>query len=198
MRADARAKRAAIVAAARELVASSGGDVPLTDVAKRAGVGIGTLYRHFPDRADLLEAVVLDMRAAILALVETHVGRVAEGTWDDWADFVEELAAEEPGAIVPEVATRLVLEGRSDLVELRAGAVAALESVLSQARRLGHVGPEVTAVRFMLGMATVTRSLPMVGVPGEDASDPEFFDVDGLRRWLVQVYLRGLTPTDRE
>lgn len=50
----------ALLAAARELFAERGPDVPLDDVARRAGVGNATLYRHFPTRSDLLVAVYAD------------------------------------------------------------------------------------------------------------------------------------------
>jgi AcrR family transcriptional regulator len=56
-RADAARNFDAILVAARELFAERGSDVLLADVAKRAGVGVATLYRHFPTREDLAEAV---------------------------------------------------------------------------------------------------------------------------------------------
>src|SRR2546428_2051712 len=56
-RADARRNYDALVAAARAVFAEDGTSAPLEDVAERAGVGIGTLYRHFPTRQALLEAV---------------------------------------------------------------------------------------------------------------------------------------------
>jgi AcrR family transcriptional regulator len=57
MRADARRNYEALMAAARELFLEQGPDAPLDEVAKRAGVGAGTLYRHFPTRNDLISAV---------------------------------------------------------------------------------------------------------------------------------------------
>jgi AcrR family transcriptional regulator len=59
-RADARRNYESLVAAALALFTEEGTSAPLEDVAKRAGVGIGTLYRHFPTRQALLEAVYLD------------------------------------------------------------------------------------------------------------------------------------------
>ena len=56
-RADAARNFDAIIEAARELFATQGADVLLGDIAKKAGVGIATLYRHFPTREDLAEAV---------------------------------------------------------------------------------------------------------------------------------------------
>jgi AcrR family transcriptional regulator len=59
-RADARANNDKLVAAARALFTEKGTSAPLEEVAERAGVGIGTLYRHFPTRHALLEAVYVD------------------------------------------------------------------------------------------------------------------------------------------
>jgi AcrR family transcriptional regulator len=59
-RADARANHAKLVAAARALFTEKGTSAPLEEVAERAGVGIGTLYRHFPARQALLEAAYVD------------------------------------------------------------------------------------------------------------------------------------------
>jgi AcrR family transcriptional regulator len=59
-RADARANHDKLVAAARALFTDKGTSAPLEEVAERAGVGIGTLYRHFPARQALLEAVYVD------------------------------------------------------------------------------------------------------------------------------------------
>jgi AcrR family transcriptional regulator len=59
-RADARANHDKLVAAARALFTEKGTSAPLEEVAERAGVGIGTLYRHFPTRQALLEAAYVD------------------------------------------------------------------------------------------------------------------------------------------
>ena len=59
-RADARANHDKLVAAARALFTEKGTSAPLEEVADRAGVGIGTLYRHFPTRQALLEAAYID------------------------------------------------------------------------------------------------------------------------------------------
>jgi AcrR family transcriptional regulator len=56
-RADARRNEAALLDAAAAAFVASGVNVPVREIAKRAGVGIGTIYRHFPTRADLIVAV---------------------------------------------------------------------------------------------------------------------------------------------
>ncbi|MEV4351788.1 TetR/AcrR family transcriptional regulator [Actinoplanes sp. NPDC049596] len=59
-RADARRNFDALLAAARDAFAENGTDASLEDIARRAGVGIGTLYRNFPTRQDLFEAVYVE------------------------------------------------------------------------------------------------------------------------------------------
>src|SRR3984957_240905 len=59
-RADAVRNRQLLLAAAADAFAAGGADVPLEDIARNAGVGIGTLYRHFPTREALVEAAFLD------------------------------------------------------------------------------------------------------------------------------------------
>ena len=64
LRADAADNRARIIAAARAIIADAG-DVKLNAVARQAGVGQGTLYRHFPTREDLLAEVYRDRKSAV-------------------------------------------------------------------------------------------------------------------------------------
>jgi AcrR family transcriptional regulator len=60
MRADAQRNYASLLKAARAAVSERGADISLEDIARSAGVAIGTLYRHFPTRQDLLEALFVD------------------------------------------------------------------------------------------------------------------------------------------
>lgn len=95
MRADARRNYERIVATARDAFLEHGVDVPLDDIAKRAGVGAGTLYRHFPNRDALVEAVYreeitqladtayrlrdeLPVEEALFAWMREQVGWIAE------------------------------------------------------------------------------------------------------------------------
>jgi len=65
LRADARQNHARLINAATVAFAEKGADAPLEDIAKRAGVGIGTLYRHFPTRLDLQAAVFRSQVGAV-------------------------------------------------------------------------------------------------------------------------------------
>src|SRR5438105_926111 len=64
-RSDASRNMARLLATARALVAEAGSEVALDEIARRAGVGNATLYRHFPTRADLLAAVYADEVASL-------------------------------------------------------------------------------------------------------------------------------------
>src|ERR1700744_3487694 len=86
LRADAAGNRARIIPAAREAVAS-GSEVKLNAIARQAGVGQGTLYRHFPTREDLLAEVyredVDELVAAAPALLAEHPPLTAPALWFD-------------------------------------------------------------------------------------------------------------------
>ena len=85
MRADAQRNYASLLNTARVAVSERGADIVLEDIAKSAGVAIGTLYRHFPTRQDLLEAVFLDetneLRAHAEALANAAVPLDALISW---------------------------------------------------------------------------------------------------------------------
>ncbi len=87
MRADARRNHDRLIGEARRSFAEHGTDASLEDIARRAGVGIGTLYRHFPNRDALMNAVFQDAlcslldRSRELAAAEARAGR----WWTGWA-----------------------------------------------------------------------------------------------------------------
>jgi AcrR family transcriptional regulator len=85
LRADARQNRARLISAATAAFAEKGADAPLEDIARRAGVGIGTLYRHFPKRLDLQAAVfrtqVRDVCEQGDALLATDAPQQAFAAW---------------------------------------------------------------------------------------------------------------------
>jgi AcrR family transcriptional regulator len=108
LRADARRNRDALLAVAVEALSHSEGDVPLESIAKQAGVGIGTLYRHFPTREALVEAAY-----------RHEVDRLC-------AAAAELLVTMPPDAALREWMQRFV-----DYVATKRGMAAALQSVVS-------------------------------------------------------------------
>src|SRR5271170_4375950 len=85
LRADARQNHARLIAAATAAFAEKGADAPLEDIARRAGLGIGTLYRHFPTRLDLQAAVFRSQVGKVCgegdALIETLPPEQAFSGW---------------------------------------------------------------------------------------------------------------------
>jgi AcrR family transcriptional regulator len=89
LRRDARRNRQRLVESARDLFAEVGIDVPVEEITQRAGVGMGTLYRHFPTKEELIDAVLEDAFAEVVALAE-HAA-VAENAWVGLSGFLERV-----------------------------------------------------------------------------------------------------------
>jgi AcrR family transcriptional regulator len=90
-RIDAQRNHERIVAAARSVLAESGADARVEDIAHRAGVGIGTLYRHFPDKDALTDAVLDDAFGEIVALAEAALEE--PDAWEAFAGFLRRTIA---------------------------------------------------------------------------------------------------------
>jgi AcrR family transcriptional regulator len=90
MRADARRNYDKVIAAAREAFAQGGASTSLEEIARRAGVGIGTLYRHFPNRQALLEAVYVDEVDALCGSVRDLDGLPP---WDALVAWLQRFVA---------------------------------------------------------------------------------------------------------
>jgi AcrR family transcriptional regulator len=95
LRADAARNRDRLIGAAAELFADRGVDVPLEEVAKRAGVSIGTLYNHFPNRGALLEAVLPEPLAEIRRLAQESLDK--PDAWSGFTALLEGMFAIQAG-----------------------------------------------------------------------------------------------------
>jgi AcrR family transcriptional regulator len=94
MRADAQRNRAKILAAAQGVFAELGAEASTEEVARRAGVAIGTVFRHFPTKNDLLTALMKDLLAEVVGEVETLVteGDPATALFTFFENLVERAA----------------------------------------------------------------------------------------------------------
>ena len=91
LRVDAERNRQRIVAAARELFAEVGLEVPIEEIARRAGVGVGTLYRRYPTRADLIAAA---FEPKIAAYAEAARKALSDpDPWRGFCGYVEQICA---------------------------------------------------------------------------------------------------------
>src|SRR3954470_17871367 len=86
LRADARRNREAVVAAAKKLFADQGLDAQMPDVAKAAKVGVGTVYRHFPTKEDLIAALAAERFERLAE--KAREGIAAEDPWEGLCEFI--------------------------------------------------------------------------------------------------------------
>jgi AcrR family transcriptional regulator len=105
MRADARRNRESILAAARELFASSSPEVQIDDVARLAGVGVGTVYRHFPDKHALMGALVRERFALFNERFRVALEEGGDAPFDSLADALRDNAA----SVAGDAATRFAM-----------------------------------------------------------------------------------------
>jgi AcrR family transcriptional regulator len=158
MRADARRNYERLVAAAREVFAAEGGGASMEAVARKAEVGVGTLYRHFPKRIDLVEAVYMVDVEEVVAAAEEAVATLEP--WPAVVAFLEAFVryAQSKRTFLNEL--REAFEEHPDLkLSSRERLDAATELVISRAQNAG-------VVRADLAGADVTQLLgPMCTSP---------------------------------
>jgi len=150
--------RAALLAAAREVFGSAGTDAPLSAVAKRAGVGQGSLYRHFPDRLDLVVAVFEEQVVAVEELAATSGADLA-----DLLGLVTRNAVDSVG-FVDLVRSRVPADAR--IVALGERVAAALGTRLAGATGSGAVPAGTTSDDLLLAVAMMAGGLSQA--EGED------------------------------
>jgi len=100
LRSDARRNHQQILAAARDLFVERGPSAPLEDIARRAGVGIGTLYRRFSDRETLMRAVVLDALVETVEIAE-RAGREEANAMDALVRYMHAALDLRVSAVIP-------------------------------------------------------------------------------------------------
>jgi AcrR family transcriptional regulator len=114
LRSDARRNRERLIATARRLFSARGVDVPVEDITQDAGVGMGTLYRHFPTKEDLIDAVLEHAFEEYLALADAGLER--EDAWVGLEVFLDgALAAHGANRGLAEVAGHRVTAMRRRL-----------------------------------------------------------------------------------
>ncbi|OMI88291.1 TetR family transcriptional regulator [Streptomyces sp. M1013] len=157
-RRDARRNRELLLEAAHEVFTEQGLDAPLDVIARRAGVGNATLYRHFPTRAALVDAVFRDSLTGTM-----DAGERARKAPDAWAGLTAYL----------EVVFRTLAadRGSNDLMTTHLRGVESLEAVhghnrrtvdalLSRLRDEGTVRSDVTTEDVLFGLAALGRAVP--------------------------------------
>jgi AcrR family transcriptional regulator len=178
MRADAQRNRARVLEAAEAVFAAEGLSVPVDVIAEKAGVGVGTLYRHFPTKEKLFEAIVIDRIETLAADARCRVN--AEDAGAAFFGFLDHM--------VTETASKrdliLALAGAGVEFEVAAADVkaelkATLGELLERAQRAGAVRADVTGevVLSLIGGTCMAADRPSNALP----ADMLAIICDGLR-----------------
>lgn len=196
MRADAARNRERVLAAAREVFGEFGPDARMEEISRRAGVGVGTLYRHFSTKEALLDALVSERLAEL-----TEAAEAALRDPDSWAAFrgvmwrMVETAVEDRvllKAFTPPTAPSVPrpMEGEGDLAgpPVPRGLLDLMGRLLRRAQDDGEVREDVTAADLPLMFSGVM--VMALEAPRKDWEDEPW-------RRYVAVLLDGLRQTSR-
>jgi AcrR family transcriptional regulator len=160
-RADARRNYEKVLAAAREAFAVGGESTALEEIARRAGVGIGTLYRHFPNRQALLEALYVD---EVEEVCRSAAEADTEDPWGALNGWVERLIGYigTKQALAHELLN--YLDRDAELFKIcRTSLFEAGEPLLRRAQEAGVVRSDVTigeVIQMVIGIAKIPNSDP--------------------------------------
>jgi AcrR family transcriptional regulator len=160
-RADARRNYEKVLAAAREAFAEGGESTALEEIARRAGVGIGTLYRHFPSRQALLEALYVDEVEEMCRSAAQLGGSDPWEALNGWFErFIAYIGTKH--ALAAELLN--YLDKDAPLFQVcRTSLFEAGEPLLKSAQEAGAVRPDVTigeVIQMVVGIAKIPASDP--------------------------------------
>ncbi|MGP3926679.1 TetR/AcrR family transcriptional regulator [Streptomyces sp. 8N616] len=181
LRRDAQRNRELLIAAARQVFAEQGLAAPLDDIARRAGVGNATLYRRFPTRQDLIEAVFGESLAATRQAGEE--ARLAADAWSGLTRYLERIfegLADDRGA--NDLLTTGI-RGVPSLDALHPHNRETIGILIARAQEQGTVRADVVAEDLLFTLAALGKV-----VPASVAVAP-----DAWRRYLA-LFLDGLRP----
>ncbi|MEU4035180.1 helix-turn-helix domain-containing protein [Streptomyces collinus] len=170
-RKDAARNYDALLAAAREAFAEHGAEASLEDIARRAGVGIGTLYRNFPTRRDLFESVYADDVNALCAAALELADREP---WEALTAWLDRFA----GYMVTKRAVREALNDESDIfIACRDSMYAAGGPLLERAQRAGAARADMDFGDLLRMVAGITATA---------------FETDAQRDRVLSIALDGV------
>jgi AcrR family transcriptional regulator len=158
LRADARRNRERIMSSGRELFASHGPQAQMDEIAAHAGVGIGTVYRHFPTKEALLTAMVRERFHEF-----AEIARRAEGIADP-LDALESVMRSSGEAVEGDMGFQLAMMGSDELewegIEQEKAALAeVLTRIISRAIAAGVVRDDYTFEDFGMVMCGITSTM---------------------------------------
>jgi AcrR family transcriptional regulator len=183
MRADARRNRERVLAAAEAVFSQLGLRAPIEEVARRAGVGVGTVCRHFPTKQALVEAVLEAMYESLARDAQDALERSDPG--DAFRTFFTSLSEFQARhrALAEQMATEIALPASAE--PLRTALRASISELVTRAQNAG-------AIRADIGPADVSMLFSGVAHATALAGDLQ----PALRERYVAVILDGLRPLE--
>jgi AcrR family transcriptional regulator len=157
LRADARRNRERIVKAARAVFADQGIDAQIDDVARRAKVGVGTVYRHFPTKEALLEALVHERFEEIAGYAREALER--EDAWEGFCELIWRAA--ERNAVDRAFCEVVAGTDQSRVVE-ETGLAGSTEELMRRAKAQGRMRADASVMDveiMMCGAGSVMRTI---------------------------------------
>jgi AcrR family transcriptional regulator len=161
LRADARRNREQIIQAARDLFIRIGTDVPMEDIAKAAGVGVGTLYRRFPDREELIKAVSMDNFGRLLEIAR-HIEHNEPDAAKALNDLLHSSLELKLGITISSVSPRAfdAIQGSAELIAKRDEIMTIATRLLHRAQEAGTMRKDIEVGDVVLGLVLVSRLIP--------------------------------------
>jgi AcrR family transcriptional regulator len=168
LRADARRNRDKIVTGARLAFEELGRDAQMEDIARRAGVGVGTVYRHFPTKEALLRALIVDKMETMAALAAPFVEQAETDGWAALTGFIRACA--EHSVRDRALSQALSSEPASTFIDIAmdTGMMPAIATMLRQAQKQGIARKDLVATdvgMVFCGMSAVLQSFGEEGGP---------------------------------
>ncbi|MET9391401.1 helix-turn-helix domain-containing protein [Streptomyces sp. NPDC006624] len=179
-RADALRNRERIVAAAREMFVEHGAEVPLDEVARRAGVGNATVYRNFPDRDALVREVVCSVMDRLVRAAEQALAESGDA-FGALEHFAHTAVDERISALCPMVSSTFD-RNHPDLEAARLRVERLAAEIMDRAKAAGQLRDDVELGDVMIGLAQLSR--PPAGT--------ECLLVDRFVHRHLQLFLDGM------
>ncbi|WP_224362151.1 TetR/AcrR family transcriptional regulator [Hyalangium versicolor] len=158
LRADAARNRDRVLSVARKLLAHGDSSLQMNQIARSAGVGVGTVYRHFPTRQDLLEALVNEHLEALLE--EARKGQESDDPRAGLQRFLRAVLALQLADVGLAEVVNAPKDAQSRTSQLKAGLIGAIQRMLGRAQRAGVVRDDIGAEdiqRLMCGVEHAAR-----------------------------------------
>ncbi|WP_405830535.1 TetR/AcrR family transcriptional regulator [Streptomyces sp. NBC_00105] len=184
-RADAVRNRERILAAAREAFVEFGSAAPFDEVARRAGIGNATLYRHFPDRPSLVRHVVLFVMGRVTASAEASLAEESDA-FAALCRFTHAAADERIGALCPMLADDFDRE-HPELLAAQTALESAVETLLATGQDAGAIRTDIGVGDLMVALSQLSRPLPGTAC----------LDTDRFAHRHLQLFLDGLRAPAR-